>query len=202
MRVSKHTVFFLLLTAVLLFGVSGGVFAQADEDFTPLYGRGDQMLSLSMGPFVPLFFAGGPDGVQETNLSLGGTGNLQWHAFMNSNITLGGELGGTFSFSPNRTLFMVPITARVAYFFRNYPWEFPVYLGAGVNFSRIPDEAFKADPILKPGFSVLWNLDSEWAFGTNFVYWWVPQIYLDAELEDETRFGNFLEITLTAVYRF
>ena len=200
----------LLLVAATLLGVPAATApAQQDDEprFVPTYGLGDQMMTINLGVFIPLFFAGGPDGVADTNLSLGGTGNLQWTTHISNNVAVGGELGGMFAFSPSRTLFMVPITARVEYFFRNYPWEFPVHLGAGMNISRIPDEATKIDPILKPGISMYYNTTGEWAFGANLVYWWVPQFYGDTEFQDpdlgdEDRFGNFLELSFSALYRF
>jgi hypothetical protein len=172
------------------------------DDFVPTYALGDQMMLINLGVIIPLFFALGPDGMTDTNLSLGVTGNLQWHSFLTPKVTLGGELGGMFAFSPSRTLYMVPITFRASYWFENYPFEFPVYLGVGINFSRLPDEAFKVDPIIKPGVSAFWNMNSEWAFGVNMVYWIVPQIYFEDDLADENRIGNFLDITLSALYRF
>ncbi len=198
------------MVAATLLSVPAATLSAQEEDqpqFEPTYGLGDQLMKINLGLFIPLFFTGGPDGMQSTNLSLGGTGSLQWLTHVSNNVAVGGELGGMFAFSPTRTLFMVPITARVEYYFRNYPWEFPVHLGAGMNISRIPNEATKIDPILKPGVSMYYNTDGDWAFGANLVYWWVPQWYGDAEfenpdLDDEDRFGNFLELSFSALYRF
>ncbi len=175
--------------------------APPEEEFVPTYTLGDQTLAINMGLFIPLFFAGGPDGVANANLSLGGVGSLQWNSYLNNNMTLGGELAGTFSFSPNRrALFMVPITLRYAYILRAYPFEFPLHIGAGINFTRLEEQG-KIDPIVKPGASVVWNMNPDWAFGLNLTYWWVPQWYT-GDLSDESRYGNFLETTLSAVYHF
>jgi hypothetical protein len=172
-----------------------------EEEFVPTYTLGDQTLAINMGLFIPLFFAGGPDGVARTNLTLGGVGSLQWNSYLNNNMTLGGELAGTFSFSPNRrALFMVPITLRYAYILRAYPFEFPLHIGAGINFTRLEEQG-KIDPIVKPGASFVWNMNPDWAFGLNLTYWWVPQWY-SGDLSDESRYGNFLETTLSAVYHF
>ena len=53
---------------------------------------------------------------------------------------------------------------------------------------------------LKPGAGFYWNHSSSWSFGTKLSYWWVPQIYPDDMAE--TRFGSFLEWSLSAVYNF
>lgn len=192
-------VFILLLAAPM------GVFAQdAEESFEPTYGLGDQMLSLNLGLFIPLFFTGGPDGLQDANLTLGGTGHLLWSAFLTNELAVGGELGGMFAFTPNRnTLFMIPLATRLTYFIRSYPFEFPLSLAAGMNFSRFGD-SFKIDPIIIPGVGFYWNLNTEWAFGLDARYWWVPQIYTgQSEIPSaDNRFGNFLATTLSVLYRF
>ena len=174
------------------------------DEFEPTYGMGDQMLSLNLGLFIPLFFAGGPDGIEDANLSLGGTGHLLWSAFLTNEIALGGEFGGMFAFTPNRnTLYMIPLAARITYFLRAYPYEFPLSIAAGMNFSRF-GESFKIDPIVIPGVGFYWNLNTEWAFGLDARYWWVPQIYTGQSEVDssENRFGNFLATTLSVLYRF
>lgn len=173
------------------------------ERFVPTYALGDQLLSINLGAFVPLFFYGGPGGVQETQLTLGGTGSLHWSAFLNNSMAVGIEGGGMFALTPNRrTLFMLPLMARYTYFLRAYPWEFPLHLGAGLNFSRL-EENFKVDPIVKPGFSVIWNYNAEWGFGLNLSYWWVPQIYRGPDPPSgDSRYGNFMDATLSAVYHF
>ncbi len=198
----------MVAAALLILPAATLTAQQGDEpQFVPTYGLGDQMMTINLGLFIPLFFASEAEGINPTNLSLGGTGNLQWTTHLSNNVAVGGELGGMFAVSPSRTLFMVPITARVEYYFRNYPWEFPIHLGAGMNISRIPDEATKIDPILKPGVSLYYNTAGDWAFGANLVYWWIPQIYFDndfedPDLEDENRFGNFLDLSFSALYRF
>ncbi len=174
-----------------------------EEQFEPTYTRGDQLISLNLGLIVPLFYWGGPDGVQDANLSLGGTGHLMWSSFINNNLAIGGEFGGMFAFTPNRnTLFMIPLAARLTYFLRSYPFEFPLTFAAGVNFSRFNDN-FKTDPVLIPGVGFYWNYTVEWAFGLDVRYWWVPQIYRGPEPpSSDSRFGNFLGTTLAVLYRF
>ena len=206
-RIIATTIVLTFLSVSLLWA------QQNDEDDRPIppatpevfpeYGLGDQMLAINLGIMAPLFFAGGPDGIQNTNLSLGGLGSLEWASYLNNNVALGMELGGAFAFTPNgRALFMVPITAKISYVFRSYPFSFPVFLGAGLNISRLEDQT-KFDPILKPGASFYWTYNPEWSFGLNTTYWWVPQFYRGPEPPSgDTRYGNFLEISLSALYHF
>jgi hypothetical protein len=172
-----------------------------EAEFVPTYSTGDQMLSLNLGLFIPLFYTG--DGVRDANLTLGGTGHLVWSSFVNNNLAIGGEFGGMFAFTPNQnTLFMIPLAARLSYFLRSYPFEFPLTFAAGINFSRF-GENFKTDPILIPGVGFYWNYTIEWAFGLDVRYWWVPQIYQGPEPpSSDSRFGNFLATTLSVLYRF
>lgn len=202
----KFTRCWLLILAGMF--LTAPIYAQEEEPesppediFVPTYSLGDQTLTITLGVMIPLFYTGA--GVQNTNLTLGGIGSLQWNSYLNNNMTLGGELGGTFLFTPNmRTLFIVPLTIRYAYIFRAYPFEFPVYLGAGVSMSRLEGDT-KFDPILKPGASFYWNYNTQWAFGLNAVYWMIFQFYRGPEPpRGDSRIGNFLETTLSAVYRF
>ena len=197
---------FLLMTliTILLAPVAAQDGDSDAELFVPTYSLGDQTLRINLGMFLPLFFFGGPDGPAPANLTLGGAGSLVWESYLSSNITVGVEVGGSFSFTPNlRTLFMLPIAARGSYIFNLYPFEIPVTLAAGMNFSRLA-EIQKIDPFVKAGGSFLWSYSSLWAFGANLFYWFVPQIYSATSPAgaDATRYGNFLEFTLSALYHF
>ena len=201
----------IAFSILVLFSVISPLFAQqTDEEEKPLpmYGLGDQMFAINLGLFIPLFFYNPNPGVdpidrvKATNLSPGGIGSLEWAAFLNDKVSLGAEIQGMFSISPlKRTLLMIPITAKLSYFLRAYPFDFPLFIGAGVNFAKLEDELF-VGPILKPGFAAYWNINSEWSLGLRVIYWWVPQIYLNDPLKDDTRLGNFLETTLSALYHF
>lgn len=199
------------LALVFAFIAVGAVDAQDEDDptdpgtgdFVPTYGLGDQLISLNLGALFPLFYWGGPDGVQDANLSVGGTGHLLWSSYVSNNLSIGGEFGGMFAFTPNRnTLFMIPLAARLTYSLRAFPFEFPLSIAAGVNFSRFSD-SFKTDPIVIPGAGFYWNYSSEWAFGLDVRYWWVPQIYTGPEPPtSDSRYGNFLASTIGILYRF
>jgi len=205
-------VFILFLTFILfLFLSSDNVFLHAQDNdereedgvvTLQYYSLGDQMFSINLGLLVPLFFHNPEGGITKTNLSLGGAGSLEWDAFLNNNLSLGGELGGGFTISPlKRVLIMIPITVKMSYFIRKYPFEFPLFLSAGICFTKL-DDLLYIGPIVKPGFSAYWNITPQWAIGINAAYWWVPEFYLKGNLKEQARFGNFAEFSLSGLYHF
>jgi hypothetical protein len=183
------------------------------EVITEVYELGDQMFTINLGAFIPLFFynpnpAEGADAVDGTNLSLGGTGSLHWQGFLSNEFSVGAEVAGAFSFTPNRnTSFSLPITARASYFLRSFPFEFPIHIGAGINLSRL-GESLHFEPIVKPGIGAYWEFSPQWSFGLDISYWWIPQLYTGTESIDtapppsSNRFGNFMVVLLSALYHF
>ncbi len=202
----RHIYFRRVLGPVLIL-LASTAFAQAPEDediFVPTYSLGDQTLAINLGLFAPLFITGGPDGITGPNLTPGAAGSIAWGSHLTNEIKLGVEVGGSFSFTPNRRpLFLVPITFESSYLFQAFPFEFPVKLGLGMSFARL-EEDLKLDPFIRPGAAMYWNYSSQWAFGANLRYWIIPQIYSQGSVAgpDESRIGNFLELSLSALYRF
>lgn len=166
------------------------------------HSMGDQVFGINAGFFIPLFFQNPNDGsIASTNLSLGGNGSLYYGAYLNNNFQVGMEIGAMFSSSPNdNNFYMIPITLRATYElqFLNNLISVPLYIGYGVNMTSYQDN-FNVEMIFKPGFGVFWNQSASWSFGVNTTYWWVPQLYSDP---DDNRFGNFLDVSLSAVYHF
>ncbi len=200
----KRILLFISIFA-LLFSISGEIFAQEEEETEGIpevsYALGDQIFAVNAGLFIPLFFFGGGSAVS-TNLSLGGVGSLEWNAFVTEHLTLGAELAGSFSFSPlGRVLAIIPITFKIGYFFYAYPFEIPIYLGTGLNFVTL-EESLYVGLIVKPGASLYWNINGTWAAGLNVVYWFSPQWYTKDALVPQNRYGNFLEVSLSALYHF
>lgn len=197
-------VFTFGLCIFVLFGAAGAGAQQVEEEPVEVYTLGDQTLSINAGLFVPLFFhsLSQTPAIQASRLSLGGVGSLNWNSYLNNDIRVGAELAGTFSFSPNGwALLMVNLAAKGTYILRMFPFEVPLSLGVGVNFTRFK-ELFHVEPILKPGASFYWTYNSEWSFGGNLTYWWIPQIVFGDRYEGQSGFGNFLEFTLSALYHF
>jgi hypothetical protein len=164
------------------------------------YALGDQTLSINFGPFIPLFFlALDGSGAGRTNLSLGGTGSICWAAYVTGQIRVGLEVGGEFSFDLNgNTLLMLPILAKGQYVFTLYPFEVPVGLAVGMNVVKLGSLS-TIDLLLRPEASLLWIFDSNWSFGANLDWWWDMQF---SAVPGESRVGNFLGITLSALYHY
>lgn len=199
----KRTV--VCLTFVLLpLIVAVGQDSQEEEDFEPTYTLGDQILSINLGIFAPLFYTGSDEGAQPANLSVGGVGSIAWASYLNNTMTVGAEMSGSFSFTPNlNTLFLLHFAGTYTYTIRRYPFEFPLHMAVGMNIARL-QESTKIDPVVKPGASFYWAYNTQWSFGLNLKYWWIPQIYSSRSdvPQSDTRFGNFLEISLSALYHF
>ena len=193
----------------LLVFISGPLFAASDDDddydtYQETFSLGDQMFFINGGVFIPLFFFDRSLDVKDTNLTLGGTGSLCWQVFLTNHLSVGAELGGMFALSPNkRVLYMIPLMLKATYWIRFYPFEIPLSLGLGGNLS-ILEEAAHIDFIAKPGIGFYWNLNEEWAFGANATYWFVPQMYSGSGKvpSDNSMFGNFMDVTLSVLFRF
>ena len=186
------------------------VFSQENEDDDYIgviaYTTGDQLFTINAGPIIPLFtWAPSPgDGDDYINslegVSVGVAGSLNWGTFIADNFLLGIDLGGMLSWTANRTLSMIPISFRTAYYFMAYPFEIPVYLNTGFSFNTL-DDYFTITPCLRPGVGAYWNMNGEWAFGINAEYWFMPELYFDS-MAEQTRIANFLQFSISAVYHF
>ncbi len=167
------------------------------------YSKGDQNFILNGGLFLPLFFLS-LDGTVSPALQKaypGVTGSLSWVSFLDNRLYLGFEFGGTYSGTLNRTFFMIPVMGKFGYVYTTYPFEIPLSVGAGVDFIKLED-LFTTTAVLKPEAGFYWNWSSEWAFGLNVAYWFVPELYFSDGLSDQSMFGNFLDIRLSAMYHF
>ena len=196
----------ILIAAVLITSVLAPLAAQDEQDTQgkpkeppPQYTLGDQTLSINAGLFVPLFFLTYQFAAAPTHLTVGGAGSLNWMAYVNSWLRVGIEVGGMFALSPNgNTLLSLPITAKASYVLSAYPFEIPFSLGVGMNVVKYIDTSM-VDLILKPGVSGLWAYNASWSFGLNATYWWSMQF---SKTVDQGRIGNFLELSLCALYHY
>jgi len=166
------------------------------------YSLGDQTLSINAGMFIPLFLLPTGTVLLEGNppqLTIGAVGSLSWAAYITPQFRLGADIGGNFTLSPNSNiLLMLPFVARAAYVFTFYPFEVPVSLGVGMNIVKYIDKS-SLDLLLRPGASFYWIYNSSWSFGFNLLYWFDMQFNTDPT---KTRYGNFLEFSLSALYHF
>lgn len=173
---------------------------QTREQLFMVYSLGQHTLSLSAGLLIPLFFQSFDGDYSRTKLKLGVGLSLQWGIHLNNNWMVGIEGGGMFSKSiQENTLYQVSITAKGSYIIHFFPFEFPIFIGTGMDIVKYTDQVH-LNWIIKPGFSSIWKYDINWGFGLNVVYWWVLQPWpQDPSLG---RMGNSLEITATVQYNF
>ncbi|MEM5947887.1 hypothetical protein WKV44_04960 [Spirochaetia bacterium 38H-sp] len=206
------------LLLVLLVMISTGMFAQESSpaietqpsskpsiEAFPRPRLGDQMLSISAGGLLPLFFQFTKDfSTTPTNLSFGGFGGIKWAGYLAESHRLGFDFGGAFSSSPNgRMLYMVPVLFAYDYMLYAFPFEAPIHASMGVTFNSLGD-LFHIDPVIKIGTSFLYDYAPDWSFGINVHYWWIMQLYTDdpdSPPPSQSAFGNFLELSLVAEYR-
>ena len=181
---------------------SAPAFAADTGPSTSQYSLGDQTMSINAGVFLPLFML--PSGVvlmagSPPQLTPGAAGSLSWAAYVGPQIRVGLDIAGTFTLSPNaNVLLMLPFIAKASYIFSFYPFEMPLSLGVGANIVKYTSLS-TIDLLLRPGAGFYWIYNSSWSFGANLNYWFDMQFNTNA---DKSRFGNFLEFSLSALYHF
>ena len=201
-RVTRTTRLCFLLLAVALCAAAPAFADQAAAPQVSQYTLGDQTMSINAGAFVPLFLI--PSGVwflatNPPQLTLGAAGSLSWAAYVAPQWRVGAEIAGSFGLSPNsNTLLMLPILAKATYVVSFYPFEVPLTLALGVDIVKYVSD-WTIDPLVRPGAGFYWIYDSSWSFGINLDYWFDMQF---ASVASQSRIGNFLEVTLGALYHY
>jgi hypothetical protein len=176
--------------------------AENQEPGASQYALGDQTMSINAGLFIPLFLL--PSGVvllsgNPSQLTLGAVGSLSWAAYVTPAIRLGVDVAGNFTLDPNaNVLLMLPFVIKAAYILSFYPFEVPLSFGVGMNIVKYTSLS-SIDLLLRPGASFYWIYNSSWSFGVNLLYWFDMQFNPDPT---KTRYGNFLEFSLSALYHF
>ncbi len=196
----------LILIAIILLLITVFISAQdTTEQFLEPYSKGSQTFTINAGLLIPLFMVfpnQSPAYVPfEKQLSLGGSGSLEWAAFLNNRWSLGVGIAGTFSSTPQKNTFsFVPITANITYNFLFNAFELPLFAGAGIAVNKVDNQVYFGS-IAKIGAGFFWNMDAQWSFGIRTQYWVVPEIYFGSQ-SDKTAYGNFLDINLSAKFHF
>ncbi len=159
--------------------------------------RGDNLFSIQLGAFVPLFFNNLSTGaIEKTNLYVGGILSLRYMGFVSTGFALGGELGASFTGTiAGRTLYTVPFSFEATWLPTRMPFEFPIGIGIGGAIFKLGD-AIHVDPVLKPQLGIFYRASPSWSFGGMLSYLWVPQFYADPS---QNYFGNFLTVNLSVI---
>ena len=164
---------------------------------------GDQTISINAGLFVPLPFLEFDGTTHPSNQTLGVAGALQWNAYLNSLFRIGLEVGGSITFGPDTTTFlMMPITVKGTYLLTYDRFEFPLFLGLGGNIVKYGsgESFYDVALVVKPGFSAYYRYNSNLSFGLNVIYWW--NVELPATDYDAALMGNSIEISPSLFYHF
>ncbi len=201
----------ILILAAAVFPVFSQALDEPPEEqdrIVPVYDLGDQAFGLNIGTIIPLFatfpYRDPPTYAlaQFYKFPLGVLGSIEWNGYINNNMTLGFNIAGMFAITWNNTHSMVPITFSYKYIIDFFPFYMPLSIEAGIIINSVIDST-NFGPVLKPGISFYYRSSSEWDFGGNIKYWWVPELWIGTDsLEDQTSFGNFLEISFSAIYHF
>jgi len=182
------------------------IFAQtnpaSDDLFGGLHRKGSQIISLSMGAGIPLFILPADALATETTpLGIGASFNLGYQYFIVDRITIGGSLTGAFNGTVGgRTLFMAPVAVSAGYWWATAPMEYMVGLDLGMNILRLSGNGM-ITPFAKLGGGLFVQIGQSWTVGGKTYWWLIPELHSGTN-SDLTRWGNFLEISLGAMYHF
>ncbi len=183
---------FLVLVFLVSGGLAGSGLAAQDQVLTFDHRvAGDRVMTIQMGPMLPLAIQKLTGALAPANLTPGGTLGFAVDVYLNDTFRLGGGLRGSAAFGPNgRTLFMVPLLFRSTWELKTFPWSFPVGMTAGGVFTSYRDETH-FDAFLAPTAGAYWNWNPSWLFPSATT----PPI-------TDSRLAHFLDLTAGAVYHF
>jgi hypothetical protein len=171
-----------------------------------LYAAGDKTFTMAVGALFPALFLDNKmesyaTGYPVGNIHIGAAGSLSFNYFLSPHLFLGGEIEGMFAGTlGGNMLYIVPMGVRVGYQFIVGHFEFPLSLMVGMAPQSHGDNNGYFGLFLKPQGSVFWRFNSEWSFGLNTGWWFVPQ--WPASGAEYNRYGNFVELTLAVRYHF
>ncbi len=171
---------------------------------------GNQIFQIDLGLLVPLFSYSTTPGLSESEsfkpgagLNVGGSGALRWSAFLDNTFAIGLDLSGRLAAGPNEGVFgSVLVGPRLSSFFRIDNFQIPVSISPGLSILAYKELSYVGFGLrTEAGFFI--DATSNWSFGLNLAYTWLPEVYADANpIFSQSRVGNLLEITLSALYSF
>lgn len=188
-----------LLVALPLFAQGGG---ENQDYFGGLHRKGSQIISLTTGAGVPLFILPADALATETTpLGVGASFSLGYQYFVANRFTIGGSLCGAFNTTVGgRTLFVAPVAFRLGYWWGKEPMEYTVGLDVGATVLRLSGDG-TISPFAKLGGGVFTQVSEAWSLGGQVFWWLIPELHFGVN-SDLTRYANFLEISVGAVYHF
>jgi hypothetical protein len=165
-----------------------------------LFDKGGHTMTLSTGAQLPLFILPRDSGATlDSTLKVGGNFSLSYQYFVANHLAIGGTFAGAFNGTVGgRNLFIAPLSFRTAYWAARLPWEYFAAAEVGGSIMRLSGNGM-ITPFAKAGGGVLYQISKDWSVGVQSYYWFVPELHTGSQTA-LTRYGNFLEIALAAVY--
>lgn len=194
------TLALLVLLSLSLFGQSIDMPEQPESVFEyEAIRKGDKHILVNLGVSLPLFNIGSDRVNSKTNLNTGGAGTIGFNQFLNSSVSLGGEL--TFAF--NSTLggnlyFFLPILFNVGFEPVLDRFHFPLTIGLGGAFQTYNSITYFG-PMVKPRAGMYFQYSPDWSFGGNVEWSTIFQWY---KAKENNRIGNILNINAGFRYHF
>ena len=186
----------------------GGINIETDwSRIMNVYNNGDQLFCINLGIVKPLFFVEQNEGYFETQMNLGGGGSLSYMYFLDSHWFLGAELGGMFCSTIGKNMYyIIPVGFRGGYQFIAKRFEFPLSLMIGFAPQSHAERTYFG-LFSKSSAGAFFRINTDWSFGINTSFWWVPQwTSKKRELDYRTRsiniHGFFWELTAGVRYHF
>ncbi len=177
----RKSILIILLVLIPLFALSA-------EDY---YDTSSQVFTITAGVDLPFTNSYKKDdggyttglwwGENGTHFNIGGYGSIDYEVFLNSKISIGGEVGYQFNRCTNERLFtQVPLLFRATYVPLQGKFELPISLGVGFSYLSYNDKSmfamcFSLNVGLRYFFTDNWGIGLK--SGINFV----PELYSKSE---------------------
>lgn len=176
--------------------------AEASKAVIETQRQGSQTIAISVGGNVPLFILPkDPDATESVTLGVGASFGLQYQYFIANHISLGGSLYGSFSSTiAGQSLFVAPISAHAAYWWDAAPMEYTAGMDLGMTVMRLSGDGMLT-PFAKLGGGAYYKIDEAWYIGGQSYFWFIPELHTGSNA-GLTRYGAFLEVSVSAVYHF
>lgn len=145
---------------------------------------------------------GGEAGDHRTKLKWGGYFSLEFERFINSKLSLGGELGYDFNYVIDDQLYTsIPVFFKVTYYPVSGRIDIPLMLGIGTTYERYGDEKSLLTPflIVETGITVYpWE---KWGFGVQSGLMLTPEFNYQDEYKHDNNILGMVPITVSVQYR-
>ena len=183
-------------------GIQAGSRVMDDNPFVP----GSQLVTIAAGAQIPLFIldnnfqiVSNNDTIVLSHMYMGASFTFGYQYFVKQGLSIGGTLSGSYNQTMSGlSLFILPVTFKAAYWWSLLPFELSASVEAGGQMMRYNGTGMLG-AFARAGGSGCYRINSTWSVGLEINYWFVPEIHT-GDYSDLTRYGNFIETAVFAVY--